>query len=195
MNQAAQLPFARRGQDVTIWPLAKVINPGAITIGDSVIVDDFVLLDGGARTTIGSFVHIAMHASIAGGGELVLEDFVGLSGGVRLYTGNDDYGGGWLTGPTVPAKYRGVRRGRVVVGKHAIVGANTVILPDVVIGEGAAVGANAVVTRDLAPWTIHVGAPARPLRERPRERILELEAALRRELYDAAGCYIAKDLR
>jgi acetyltransferase-like isoleucine patch superfamily enzyme len=194
-NQAYSLPFARIGKDVTIWPLAKLVGVEAISIGDSVIIDDFVWLAGGSSTTIGSFVHIASHTSIAGGGEFVMEDFAGLSGGVRVYTGNEDYLGGCLTNPAVPAPYRVPIRSFVRIRKHVIVGANAVILPGVEIGEGSVVGANSLVTRDCAPWTLYVGSPAKPLRPRPSERMLELEAQLRREFYDAAGNYISRAVR
>jgi len=191
-NQACSLGFAHVGQDVIIWPLAKVVSPEGISIGDSVIIDDFVFLMGGKRTIIGSFVHIASFVSITGGGEFIIEDFAGVSSGSRVFTGDDDYLGGSLTGPTVPHPYRVPIRSFVHIKKHAIIGANTVILPGVTIGEGAAIGANSLVTKDCEPWTIYVGSPARVLRPRPRERILALEAQLRRELYDAQGNYIPK---
>lgn len=188
-NLARQLPLRSVGADVMIWPRAHVIRPEAVDIGDSVIVDDFVFLDGGVGLRIGSFVHIASFTAVVGGGEFVAEDFTGLSGGVRVYTGNEDYSGACLTNPAVPAPYRVPQRGRVHLGRHAIVGANAVILPDVTVGEGAVVGAGSVVTRDIEPWTVNVGAPARPVKARPSARILELEAQLRADLYDAAGRY------
>ena len=188
-NQAYTLPFAQVGRDVTIWPAAKILAPERIRIGDSVIIDDFVLVAGGARTVIGSFVHIAAFTSIVGGGELDIEDFAGISGGCRVYTGNDDYLGGSLTGPTVPEPYRQPVRSFVRVQRHAIVGANTVILPGVTIGEGAAIGAGSIVTKDCEPWKVCVGSPARAIKPRPRERILEIEAQLRRDLFDEDGSY------
>jgi len=191
-NQAYTLGFGHVGQDVIIWPLAKIVSPDAIFIGDSVIIDDFVFLMGGEKTVIGSFVHIASFTSITGGGEFIMEDFSGLSGGIRVYTGNEDYSGASLTNPAVPQPYRMPIRSFVHIKKHAIVGANTVILPGVTIGEGAAVGANSLITKDCKPWTIYVGSPARALRPRSRERILELEAQLRRELYNAQGNYIPR---
>jgi acetyltransferase-like isoleucine patch superfamily enzyme len=194
-NQAYDLPFARIGRDVIIWPLAKMVSPETIAIGDSVIIDDFVLLSGGKKTVLGSFVHIASFVSVTGGGELILEDFVGISSGCRVFTGNDDYLGGCLTGPTVPYPYRVPVRSFVHIKKHAIIGANTVILPGVTIGEGSAIGANSFISKDCEPWTIYVGTPATPLRPRPREKMLELEAQLRQELYDAAGDYIPKHQR
>jgi UDP-3-O-[3-hydroxymyristoyl] glucosamine N-acyltransferase len=49
--------------------LARIIKPEVISIGDSVIIDDYVLLMGGERIDIGSFVHIGSFVSITGGGE------------------------------------------------------------------------------------------------------------------------------
>ena len=195
-NQAYALPFASVGRDVVIWPLAKIIGAEAISIGDSVIIDDFAFIMGGAKTSIGSFVHIAVGSLICGGGELVMEDFSGISGGVRVYTGNEDYSGGCLTNPAVPAPYRNVLRSSVLIRKHAIIGANAVVLPGVVIGEGAVIGAGAVVRKDCKPWTMYVGNPAKPLpMPRRKDKILELEAQLRADLYDQAGRYVPKAKR
>jgi acetyltransferase-like isoleucine patch superfamily enzyme len=194
-NQAYQLELAQIGQDVMIWPQAKIVIPEVITIGNSVIIDDFVFIMGGQTTRIGSFVHIASFTSITGGGELVMEDFTGLSGGVRIYTGNEDYSGGCLTNPSVPYPYRLATRSFVHIKKHAIIGANTVILPGVVIGEGAAIGANCLVTKDCEPWKIYFGSPAKAIRNRPKERIIELEEQLRQEVYDPSGNYIPKTKR
>jgi nucleoside-diphosphate-sugar epimerase len=65
--------------------------------------------------------------------------------------------------------------------------ANCVVHPGVVIGEGAAVGSCTLVTRDLEPWRVYVGVPARPIGDRPRERIIQMEARLRRELGTGSG--------
>jgi galactoside O-acetyltransferase len=192
VNQAYALPFRSVGRDVVVHAMARIIGAEAIALGDSIIIDDFVFVMGGQATRFGSFIHIGAFSSLAGGGRLVMEDFAGLSGGVRVYTGNEDYLGGSLTNPAVPAPYRVPIRSFVHVGKHAIVGANSVILPGVTIGEGAVIGANSLVTKDCAPWTISIGSPARPLRERPRDVILRKERELRAALYDASGRYIAQ---
>ena len=56
--------------------------------------------------------------------------------------------------------------GGAIVGNYATVGANATVLPSVAIGQGALVGAGAVVTRNIAPNSIVVGAPATFLRYR-----------------------------
>lgn len=190
-----KLEFASKGEDVKIWEQAKIVNPKVISIGNSVIIDDFVFIMGGARTEIGSFIHIASFTSITGGGEFIMEDFSGLSGGVRIYTGNEDYLGGCLTNPTVPYPYRIATRSFVHIKKHAIVAANTVVLPGVTIGEGAAIGANSLVTKDCEPWKVYFGSPAKAIKNRPKDKILELEVNLKKEIYDAHGNYIPLSMR
>lgn len=57
----------------------------------------------------------------------------------------------------------------VTVGTCAHVGAGATVRQRISIGEGAVVGAGAVLVKDVAPWTVVVGVPARPLREIPRD--------------------------
>ena len=53
------------------------------------------------------------------------------------------------------------------IGANVWIGMGACILPGRTIGDGCVVGAGAVVARDLEPWTIAVGNPARPIKERP----------------------------
>jgi len=55
-------------------------------------------------------------------------------------------------------------RGKTVIGDDVWIGAGSIILPGVTIGEGAVVGAGAVVTKDVPPYTVVVGVPARPIK-------------------------------
>jgi maltose O-acetyltransferase len=59
------------------------------------------------------------------------------------------------------------RGGPVTIGDHAWIGFRAIVLPGVSIGEGAVVGAGAVVSRDVPPFTIVAGNPARPIGRRP----------------------------
>ncbi|GHC75312.1 DapH/DapD/GlmU-related protein [Limoniibacter endophyticus] len=55
---------------------------------------------------------------------------------------------------------------RVTIGNDVWIGHGAVIMPGVTIGNGAVVGANAVVTKDVAPYAVVAGVPARVLRQR-----------------------------
>ncbi len=54
----------------------------------------------------------------------------------------------------------------ITVGDQAWVCADAYIGPGVTIGEGAVVGARAVIVKDVPPWTIVAGNPARPIKKR-----------------------------
>lgn len=67
----------------------------------------------------------------------------------------------------IDQEFRQRRRAKqVIIGNDVWIGHGAVILPGVNIGNGAVIGANAVVTRDVAPYTIVAGVPARRIRER-----------------------------
>ncbi len=81
-------------------------------------------------------------------------------------------------------------KGDIVIGNDVWIGYEAVILAGVTVGDGAVIGARAVVTKDVSPYTIVGGVPAKPIRKRfsedmiaqllelkwwnwPRERILQ----------------------
>jgi phosphonate metabolism protein (transferase hexapeptide repeat family) len=62
------------------------------------------------------------------------------------------------------------RSNRVVIGHDVWIGHGATLLPGVTVGNGAVIGAGAVVSKDVAPYTIVGGVPAKPIRERfPKE--------------------------
>jgi galactoside O-acetyltransferase len=177
------LELASLGAHVVLHPACVFIDPERLHLGHHVIVSEFTWIHAGTCTVVGSFVHLANHTSIAGGGVCILEDFAGLSAGARIVTGSELVHGEGLTNPTIPRAYRAVRRSFVHLGRHAFLGTNAVVHPGVTIGEGAVVGSGAVVTRDVAPWTIVAGVPARPVGTRESRTMQALEA----RLYDELG--------
>lgn len=56
----------------------------------------------------------------------------------------------------------------IVIGRRAWICARSTVQPGVRVGEGAVLGLGGVATRDLAPWTINAGVPARKIGVRPQ---------------------------
>jgi galactoside O-acetyltransferase len=181
MMPAERFRLAACGDDVLVHEWVRIIGGEHVRLGSHVLIDDFVFLDGRGGLDVGSWVHISMFTSVHGRGRVRLGDFVNLAAGARLISGVDTFDGSALVGAQIPDRFRKVHRGTISVLDHAIVGANAVILQDVTVGEGAIVGAGSVVTCDVPPWTIVAGAPAQPVRARPKEPILELAAQLASE--------------
>lgn len=63
-------------------------------------------------------------------------------------------------------------KGDIVIGNDVWIGFEAVILSGVTIGDGAIIGARAVVTKDVPPYTIVGGVPARPIRKRFSEEVI-----------------------
>jgi dTDP-4-amino-4,6-dideoxy-D-glucose acyltransferase len=172
--------FASIGRDVRIDDLARFYGASFTSLGSSSRIDAFALISAAHPVRIGIHVHIAAGAKVfASGGSVDIDDFAGLSADVKIYTSSDDYTGGSLTNPTVPTEYRNQADGAVVVGRHTIIGAGSVILPGVTVGEGASVGALSLVREDVEAGVVVAGIPARPIGRRSIERLRELEARLR----------------
>jgi galactoside O-acetyltransferase len=156
------------GEGARIYPLAKIVHPENLWLGAHSSVDDFVFLNAGRSTRVGRYVHIACHVSVIGGGELEIGDYAVVATGARLLTASDTFAGGARMSTHLPDEFRRVVDQRIAIGRDAFVGANCVVMPGVTIAEGAVAGAGSVVTRDLDPWTVYAGVPARPIGRRPQ---------------------------
>ncbi|WP_078409102.1 acyltransferase [Priestia abyssalis] len=179
-EELKSMGFKVLGKNVLISKKSSIYNPENIIIGNNVRIDDFCILSG--KIELGNYIHIAAHSSLYGGtAGIVMKDFSGISSRVVIYSVTDDYSGEYLTNPTVPNQYRNVISGQVTLEKHVLVGANSVILPNVTLREGSAFGSCSLVSKDSKPWTVNVGIPATYRKDRSR-RLLELENQFLKEL-------------
>jgi acetyltransferase-like isoleucine patch superfamily enzyme len=164
------------GHNVRIAKHCTIIGLENVAIADDVRIDPYttIIATNGGSLTIGSNVHIGGYCHLSCGEGLRLGDFSGLSQGVRVYTRTDDYSGKSLTNPTVPPAYVRALGGPVTIGRHAIIGAGTVVLPRLTIAEGCSVGAMSLVKEDLEAWGVYAGCPARRLKSRSQD-LLDME--------------------
>ncbi|MGE5362681.1 MAG: CatB-related O-acetyltransferase [Bacteroidota bacterium] len=83
----------------------------------------------------------------------------------------------WMTGQYVTEAWD--NKGDIVVGNDVWIGFECLIMPGVTIGDGAIIASRSVVTRDVPPYTIVGGAPARTIRKRFNDEIVEILMTLK----------------
>jgi len=177
-QQLLEMGFAEVGDPVFISDKASFYGCSRIRLGHHVRIDDFAVLSAGeGGITIGNYIHIAVYSSLIGAGAIRIEDFANISSRVSVYSSSDDYSGETMTNPMVPDAYKAVQHAPVLIGRHVIIGAGTVILPGVTLQEGAAVGALSLVNQDCAAFGIYAGVPA-VWRKARSKQLLALEASL-----------------
>jgi acetyltransferase-like isoleucine patch superfamily enzyme len=134
--------------------------------------------------TIGRDVRMAPNVSMVNGDRIQIGDRAQIGARCHLWAGNTSgrvvIGADALFGPEVfltasnyrfdrpgPVHDQPTKEGDVIIGRDVWLGARVMVTAGVTIGEGAIVGAGAIVTRDLPPYSIAVGAPARVVGQRP----------------------------
>ena len=70
-------------------------------------------------------------------------------------------------------KIHGDNKGNITIGNDVWIGYEAVILSGVTIGDGAIIGTRSVVTKDVPPYTIVGGAPARVIKKRFSDDVIE----------------------
>jgi acetyltransferase-like isoleucine patch superfamily enzyme len=152
-------PDVRLGRDVRVFQ-PDLVNLYGCSIGDETKVGAFVEIQKGA--VIGKRCKISSHSFICEG--VLIGDGVFVGHGVKFT--NDIFPRAVNSDGTLQdASDWKVVETKVEDG--ASIGTNATILAGITIGKGAIVGAGAVVTRDVAPFTIVAGVPARLLRKAP----------------------------
>jgi acetyltransferase-like isoleucine patch superfamily enzyme len=164
-NIKNRLIFGHYGRNVYIYPGVHVVRPRFISIGDNVTIstdtDIYVHpFDRDSREfiiQIGNNVHIGRNNIIGARKSVVLEDHVLLGPHVMIGDHSHQY-----ENIEIPIKLQEpTEAGPVRIEQDSWIGANVFILPRVTIGRHAVVGANSVVNRDVPPYSVAVGVPAR----------------------------------
>jgi putative colanic acid biosynthesis acetyltransferase WcaF len=127
---------AKIGREVHIYNTAKIYMPWNFAIGD--------------QSGVGE------HALIYNLGKITIGNRSGVSQRSHLCAGSHDF-----TDPAMP-----LLKPPIFIKDHAWVCADAFIGPGVTVGEGSIVGARAVVIKDVAPWVIVAGNPAKIIKPR-----------------------------
>ncbi|HET9361704.1 MAG TPA: acyltransferase [Vicinamibacterales bacterium] len=163
MRRAVWRALAKRfGHGVRIGRAALATHPETFEIGDGVFIGEQAFIQGrfDGRCVIGDHSWIGPQ-SYFDARDLEIEEYVGWGPGARVL-------GSTHTGLPidVPIIQTDLVIKPVRICAWADIGVNAVVMPGVTVGRGAIVGAGAVVTRDVEPYSIVAGVPARFVRRR-----------------------------
>jgi acetyltransferase-like isoleucine patch superfamily enzyme len=187
-EEILNLGFNSVGTDALIDSRAMILGAPTISIGDSVRIDAFsVLSSQGGRIDIGNNVHIATKATVYGAGGVEMESGSGLATGVVILSATDDYVFGYLTNPTMSIDHRLVTKAPVVLGKHVVVGANSVVLPGSNLGFGVSVGALTLVRGVIEDYSIVAGNPGKVIGKRSKVRLDKLDEEYSKRIRDSSS--------
>ena len=131
----------RIGRGTTIHMGCKFFEPRGVEIGNDTKVGDNAFLDGRAKLIIGNHVDIASQ--------------------VLIYNSEHD-----INSDSFHAREEAVK-----IGDYCFIGPRVIILPGVKVGKGAVIAAGAVVTKDVEPFKIVGGVPAKVIGERKNKHL------------------------
>ena len=180
--------FKSMGKNVLISKNCTIIGVQNISIGNNVQIDGYstLIANKNGYIHLGSFIHIGSYSLLSGGAGVVMEDFSGLAQSVHIYSKTDDFSGNYLTNPTIPSKFLGIKSGKVVLCEHVIIGSNSVILPNITIGRGSSIGALSLVNKSLTEWGMYFGTPVRKIGDRSKN-LLKLKEIMLNEISEKFG--------
>ena len=155
--------FKYFGKGIVIEKGVLVFHPENISIDDNVYVGHYTILKGYymGEMHIGEGTWIGQNCFFHAAGGIYIGKAVGIGPGVKILTSFHTN-----TNTEIPVMHNPLEFGRVVIMDGADIGIGTIILPNVSIGEGAIVGAGSVVTRNVEPYSVYAGTPAKFLRYR-----------------------------
>ncbi len=167
-----QIYYKRRlgymGKGVIIDPGVELLPP------KNIYIDNFSYIGSGTRIySPEGYVHIGKRCHITGWilghGGVEIDNYVGCGGKIISISDSHD-GGHRMSGPMIPLAQRNLKKGKITIEKDAFIGQESMVMPGVTVGEGAVIGPFSYVFRNIKPWTIVLGNPARKIGEREKVR-------------------------
>lgn len=176
--------YPRSGDEAIVYLKNVVSNPN-IKVGDYTIYNDFVHDPRDFEKN-----NVLYHYPI-NGDRLIIGKFCSIACGVKFLFTSGNHTLRSLSTYTFPVFFeqwgldaRNIcsawdNKGDIVIGNDVWIGYEAVIMSGVTVGDGAIIGTRAVVTKDVPPYTIVGGIPAKPIRRRFDDAVIERLESLR----------------
>ena len=176
--------YPRQGDTETVY-LQNVVNDANIEVGDYTMYNDYV------RDPRDFQKNNVLYHYPVNGDKLKIGKFCSIACGAKFLFASGNHALRSLSTYTFPLFFDewGLdakdicsawdNKGDIVIGNEVWIGYEAVVMSGVKIGDGAIIGTRAVVTKDVPPYTIVGGVPARPIRKRFDDAVIERLEALR----------------
>lgn len=143
------------------------------SVGDNVHIQKGFNIDSPNNVKIGSNVYVGPNNTWYGFGGITVGDGTIFAHNVEIMTRNHNYNSDDLE--SIPYDKTYVNK-PVILKENVWVGSNVLIVPGITIGEGVVIGMGAVVTKDVPPYAVVGGNPARIIKYRNKEKYEKLKA-------------------
>lgn len=177
VGRGASIRFARHlhaGRDLIVEDYAEIncLARQKMVFGNRVSIGKFAIIrpanayggEMGEGLQVGNNSNIGPYCYIGCSGLIRIGNNVMMSPRVSIYAENHVF-----DDADVPMKDQGVNRQTVVIEDDCWIAANSVILAGVTIGKGCVIAAGSVVTKDIPPYSIAAGVPARVIKQRQHQ--------------------------
>lgn len=149
------------GRDSSVHWRAEFNLPSGVEIGHNTIVGNDAFLDGRFKrdkkfSTVGQYIKDFLNPAHR---PLKIGNNVSIAGEVRIYTMEHDIDDPYFSAIGAP----------VVIDDYVVIGTRVTILPGVHVGKGAVLASGAVVTKDVEPYTVVGGVPAKEIKKRSQD--------------------------
>ncbi len=151
----SSLKQCKKGRKSKVGYYSNLIN---VTIGDFTYLGDHNSI---CNVYIGSFCSIASFCSIGGGNH----DYTRISTSPVFEKGRNVFKKNFGDLPKP-------KQEMVIIGNDVWIGENVFVKPGIIIGDGAVIGAHAVITKNVPPYAIMAGCPARIIKYRFKEETI-----------------------
>ena len=163
----ARLPkyhLLNKNSGCNVFDSVILIFPENITIGRNTDIKDYVIIQSFTKVVIGDECQINPFTIIYAG-EVYIGNNVLIAPHCIIASGNHDY-----KQLEVPMKFAGIlTKGPIIIGNDVWIGANVTILDGVKIGDGAVIAANSCINKNVEPYSIYGGVPAKKIGQRKSE--------------------------
>lgn len=172
-EKGASVKFGRKikcGKNLNLQENSSInaLSQGGVEIGDNFTLGKFamiectgVLRNVGNSLKIGNNVGVNHYCFIGVRGDIVIGDNVIFGPRVSIFSEDHNF-----SDPKTPIKHQGVTKSTTVIGSDVWLGAGCMVMSGVKIGDGCVIAAGAVVTKDVEPYSVVGGVPAKFLKKR-----------------------------